>query len=83
MEKHLDILWRISNNQWINHKFELQSGVGEMAGRKISIHFQNVIGCLKFRIGHPGFWHNQTYKPSCVYNENEHRVYNEMHTGEW
>ena len=41
------------------------------------------MGCLKFLIGHLGFWHNQTYEPSCVYNENEHRVYNEMHIGEW
>ena len=54
-----------------------------MARREISIHLQNLIGCLKFLMGHPGFRHNQTYKPSCVYNENEHRVYNEMHTGEW
>ncbi len=34
-------------------------------------------------MGHPGFWHNQTYEPSCIYNENERQIYNEMHTGEW
>ena len=34
-------------------------------------------------MGHPGFWHNQTYEPSCVFNKNEHRVYNEMHSGKW
>ena len=54
-----------------------------MAGQKISIHLQNVIRCLKFLMSHAGFWHNQTYKPSCVFNENEHRVYNEIYTNKW
>ena len=54
-----------------------------MAGREISIHLRNMIRCLEFLMGYPGFWHNQTYEPSCIYNENEHQVYNEMHTGEW
>ena len=34
-------------------------------------------------MSHLGFWHNHTYEPSCVFSENEHQVYNEMHTGEW
>ena len=34
-------------------------------------------------MGHPGFQHNQTYEPCRVYNQNEDRVYNEMHTGDW
>ena len=72
MEKLLDIPWGIPNDKWINYKFELQSGVGGMARQKISIHLQNVIGCLEFLMSHPGFRHNQTYEPSCVYNENEH-----------
>ena len=31
---------------------------------------------------HSGFWHNQTYKPSWVFDENEYQVYNKMHTSE-
>ena len=31
----------------------------------------------------PDFWHNQTYKPSCVYNKNEQQVYNEMRICKW
>ena len=42
-----------------------------------------MIGCLEFLISYPGFRNNQTYKPSCVFNENKHRVYNEILTGEW
>ena len=40
-----------------------------------------MVRCLEFLIRHPNFWHNQTFEPSHVYNENEERVYNEMHTG--
>ncbi len=34
-------------------------------------------------MGHPDFWHNQTYEPSYIYNKNEQQAYNEMHIGEW
>ena len=68
MKKLFDILWGIPNDKWIDHKFELQSDVSGMAGWKISIHLGNVIGCLKFLIDYPGFWYNQTYEPSHVFN---------------
>ena len=71
------------NNKWINYKFELQRDVSEMAGQEISIHSQNVIGCLDFLIGYLSFYHNQTHKPSCVFNKNEHQIDNEIYTGEW
>ena len=54
-----------------------------MAGQKIAIHLRNVMRCLEFLMKHPGFRHNQTFEPSYVYNENEERVYNKMHTGKW
>ena len=54
-----------------------------MAGQEITIHLGNVMGCLEFLIADPGFWYNQIYKLSCIYNENEQQVYNEMHTGKW
>lgn len=31
MEKISNILWAISNDEWINHKFQFQNGVGGMA----------------------------------------------------
>ncbi len=55
MEKLSNILWGISNDKWINHKFELQRDVGEMARQEISIYLWNVIGCLKFLIDYPSF----------------------------
>ena len=34
-------------------------------------------------MGHPDFVYNQIYKFSRVFNENEHQVYNKIHTSEW
>ena len=82
MEKLSEIPWGIPNDKWIECKLELQNGVAEMARQEIAIYSRNVMRCLKFLMRHPGFWHNQTFEPFCVYNDNDERVYNEMHTGE-
>ena len=83
MEKLSKISWGILNDEKIEHKFELQSDVAGIARQKAAIYSQNVVGCLKFLMRHPGFWHNQTFEPSCVYNENEKQVYNKMYTSKW
>ena len=41
-----------------------------MARQEIAIHLQNVVRCLEFLMKHLGFWHNQTFELSCIYNEN-------------
>ncbi len=76
MEKLSEIPWGIPNDEWIEHKFEYQSGVARMAGQEIAIHLRNMLGCLEFFMRHPGFRHNQIYDPSLIYNENEQLVYN-------
>lgn len=43
-----------------------------MTIQKISIPLQNMTRCFEFFIDHLGFQHNQTYKLSHLYNENEH-----------
>ena len=83
MEKLSKIPWGISEDKWIEHKYNVESGVSEIAGQEIAIQLRNVLSCIKFLMGHPGFQHNQTYRPFCVYNQNEDRVYNEMHTRDW
>ncbi len=55
----------------MEHKFKYQYGMTQMARQKTVIHLQNIVGCLEILMGHPGFWHNQTYESSCIYNENE------------
>ncbi len=83
MKKFSEIPWDISNNKWIKHKFEHQSGVARMARQEIAIQLQNMVDCLEFLMGDPDFWHKQIYERSRIYNENERQVYNEMHTSEW
>lgn len=48
-----------------------------MARQEILIYLQNMIKCLEFLMGPPGFQHNQIYKYSHIYNENEYQVHNE------
>ena len=57
--------------------------MAEMAKQKIAIYLQNIVRYLKIFMRHPGFWYNQTFEPSHIYNKNEERVYNKMHTGKW
>ncbi len=83
IKKLANILQGIPNDKWIDHKFELQSGVGGIAGREISTHLQNMIRGLEFLMHHPNFRHDQTYELSHVFNENEYQVSNKMYTGEW
>ncbi len=58
MEKLSAIPWGIPDGKWTEHKFELESGVDKIAGRSLTIQSRNVIDCLRFFMGHPGFWEN-------------------------
>ncbi len=31
-------------------------------------------------MGYLEFWENQTYQPSCIYNQKDDQIYNEMYT---
>ena len=83
MEKLSEIPWGIPEDKWIEQKYNVKSSVSGIVGQEITIQSQNVLSCIKFLMGHPSFQHNQTYEPCRVYNQNEDRVYNEMHTGNW
>ncbi len=71
MEKLSEIPWDIPNDKWIEHKFEHYSSLAQMTKQKIAINLQNMISYLEFLMRHLSFWHNQIYKPSHIYNENE------------
>ena len=73
----------MSNDKWIEHKFEHQNSIAQIASREIAIHLQKMISYLKFLMAHPSLWQNQKYELFCIYNDNKQQVYNEMHTGEW
>ena len=68
MEKLSEIPWGISKNKCIELKYNVKSGVSEIAGQEVVIQLQNMLSYIKFLIGHLGFQHNQTYEPCCDYN---------------
>lgn len=66
MKKLSEISWGISNDKWTEHKLEPKNGIISIRKKEISIQSQSVMGCHKFLIRHPGFWHNKIYELSCV-----------------
>lgn len=83
IEKLSEILWSIPEDKWIEHKFDIESGVSGIAGQEIPIQSQNIVSYIKFLIRHPGFQHYQNYEPYHVYNQIKDQVYNEMYIGNW
>lgn len=71
IKKLLKISWGIPKNKWIEHKFDIESGIFGIARQKIAIQLQNILNCIKFLIKYLDFQHNQTYKPCHVYNQNK------------
>lgn len=82
MEKLSEISWGNLDDKQIQHRFDVQSGVSEIAKQEIAIELQNVINCMEFLISHPGFQYNQIYKPCHIYYQNKYKVYNEMYIGD-
>ena len=58
IEKLSAILWRIPDNKWTKHKFELKSGLDKVAGQSLTIQSENVIDCLRSFIGYKRFYKN-------------------------
>ena len=58
MEKLSEIPWGIPEDKWIEHKYNVESDISGIAGQEIAIQSQNVLSCIKFLMGHPGFQHN-------------------------
>lgn len=46
MEKLSEITWGILENKWIEHKFNVESGISGIAGQKIIIQLQNMLSCI-------------------------------------
>ena len=83
MKKLSEISWGIPKNKRVENKFNIESSVSGIARQEIAIQSQNGLSCIKFLMGYLDFQYNQTYEPYRVYNQNEDRVYNEMHTRNW
>lgn len=60
---------------------KLGSSIDKLVGQNLTIQSQNMIDYLRFFIRISGFWENQTYKLSCIYNQNKAYIYNKIHKG--
>lgn len=65
MKKSLKIFWGIPEDELIEHKFKVESGVFRISAQEIVIQLQNII---EFLIGHLSFQYNEIYKPCYIYN---------------
>ncbi len=68
IDKLLEIPWSIPNDKWIEHRFDVESSNSGITGQEIAIQLQNVINCVEFLMGQPGFQYNQIYEPCYIYN---------------
>ncbi len=61
---------------------EIKLNSAEEDKREIVVHvqYQDIIQVIRFLIGHKSFETNLTYASVRQYNDNDERIYNEMHT---
>ncbi len=55
IEKLSEIPWGIPDDKWNKHRFDVKSGVSGIARQEIAIQSRNLINCVEFLMGHPGF----------------------------
>ncbi len=77
------IFFDIQSNTWMNAEIKLNSA--EKDKRKIVVHvqYQDIIQVIRFLIEHKSFETNLTYASVRQYNDNDERIYNEMHINIW
>ena len=83
IEKLSKIPWGISEDKWIEYKYNIKGGVSRIVEQEIAIQSRNILSYIKFLIWYLGFQHYQIYEPCHVYNQNKDQVYNKIHTGDW
>ena len=55
MKKLSEIPWGISEDKWIEYKYNVESSISEIAVQEIAIQSQNVLSCIEFLIEHLAF----------------------------
>jgi len=56
-----------------------------MGGENLTFYHWEIVPCLRALYGDPEFWHDLIFSPERHFTNEErmHRIYNEMHTGDW
>jgi hypothetical protein len=71
------------DDQWFSGVATIEREIIGLPAREYQFYYQDVENVIRFLLGHIPFKENLVYSPMHVLNENEDRVYTEMHTGDW
>jgi hypothetical protein len=82
-EKLLETTNGLSLDNWFSAVVTIDKDIIGLSARQYQFYYQDVESVIRFLLGHIPFKDNLVYSPIRVLNENEHRVYTEMHTGDW
>ena len=79
MTKMHEIFYDISGDEWIKNILINEAQYENVKSTELFFFYWDVIRALKFLIDHRFFIDNMTYEPVRKYNDNERRIFNEMH----
>jgi Plavaka transposase len=73
----------IMDDDWQSHSFTVNTNIVDKEKNTYSFKYRNVLHVIRFLLSHQPFAPNLTYAPIRLFNKDNARVYNEMHTGDW
>ncbi|MCJ1470390.1 hypothetical protein MMC07_009035 [Pseudocyphellaria aurata] len=73
----------VCNNDWRELELTVETEMEEQVPSIVIVQYGNVINAIKFLLGHFPFALDLVYSPIRQYNDDNKRVYTEMHTGDW
>ena len=79
MTKMHEIFYDISDNEWIKNALINEVQYENVKSIELFFFYRDVIRTLKFFIDHRFFIDNMTYELIQKYNDNERKIFNEMH----
>ena len=68
---------------WMSTSVTVQSTFENVEKTTYQIQHRDILGAIRFLIGHPPFANDLAYAPIRQYNDNGSRIYTEMHTANW
>ncbi|MCJ1470748.1 hypothetical protein MMC07_009395 [Pseudocyphellaria aurata] len=73
----------VCNDDWRELELTVETELEGQVPSMVIVQYRNVINAIKFLLGHFPFASDLVYSPICQYNDDNKRVYTEMHTGDW
>lgn len=80
----------IANDRFTEYEIAVGVADGSGTGERYRFGFRDIIGAVRFLLGHPPFRNDLVYAPVRVFadsedahSNNHQRVYSEMHTADW